>query len=142
MKATSRQISISIRNQVFLSLSFFWCIAYVFLFHSTSRGPSKAEPCYSISIICSQRATALVQCVVFSEGRRRGKRNGGGGGGYRPGQGGGGSSRCVVFFYTTVWTLQGKKKKNAIHWRMAHLCLPNVMPLSGNQHITQLQNAY
>jgi hypothetical protein len=121
MKATSRQISISIRNQVFVSPFFIRCIAYVLLFHTISRAPPR-QRCCPISIICSQRATALLQCSMFSKGRRRrGRRK----------EGGGGSSRCVVLFYRAVCMLQ--KKNNAIllvtcvHWGIANLCSPSVM---------------
>lgn len=102
MKATSRQISISIRNQVFLSLSFFWCIAYVFLFHSTSRGPSKAVLLLNFHNLFPKSHSLGTMCGVFWRAEKRKK---------EPWGGGGGSSRCVVLFYTTVCTLQGGKKK-------------------------------
>ena len=96
MKATSRQISISIRNQAFFFGPFpsfgVWHMFFSFIPHL--RAPLR-QRCYPISIICSQRATALVKCSMFSEQQGVGR------------VGGGCSSRCVVLFYRTVGTLQG-----------------------------------
>lgn len=78
MKATSRQISISIRNQAFFCLFPSFGVSHMFFsFIPRLRAPLR-QRCYPISIICSQTATALAQCSMFSEEQGAGPGRGGG----------------------------------------------------------------
>jgi len=80
MKATSRQISISIRNQVFFCPFPSFGVSHMFFSLIPHLRASLRQRCYPISIICSQRATALVQCSMFSEEQGVGPEEGSGGG--------------------------------------------------------------